>query len=187
MPENPANSSVTYLECSLCTRKYEAGKAWNLCECGGPLLVRYDLPRLRESWSRDSFASAPNSMWRYAPPSRYHPEASIISLGEGMTPLLPAPAHRCAHRRIQSADQRRRPEPDRLLQSPRPLLRRLHVRRTRHPEALRFPPPATPPALSPPTPPPPESRPTSSCRRTFRSRTSSNAKPTARTSRWSTA
>ena len=81
---------VTHLECSLCNRKFEAGKPWNLCECGGPLLVRYDLPRLRASWSRDSFESAPDSMWRYAPALPIQHETSIISLGEGMTPLLPA-------------------------------------------------------------------------------------------------
>ncbi len=74
----------------MCSRKWEAGKAWNLCECGGPLLVRYDLPRLRASWSLDSFASAPDSMWRYAPALPIQHETSIISLGEGMTPLLAA-------------------------------------------------------------------------------------------------
>ena len=81
---------MTHLECSLCTRKYEAGKTWNLCECGGPLLVRYDLDRLRASWTRDSFATAPNSMWRYAPALPVQNPSSIISLGEGMTPLITA-------------------------------------------------------------------------------------------------
>ena len=81
---------MTNLECSLCSRKYEAGKPWNLCACGGPLLVCYDLPRLRESWSLDSFVSAPNSMWRYAPALPVAHESSIITLGEGMTPLLRA-------------------------------------------------------------------------------------------------
>src|ERR1700689_3601881 len=86
-----ANTLVTHLECSLCNRKFEAGKPWNLCECGGPLLVRYDLALLRETWSLDSFASAPDSMWRYAPALPVQLASSIISLGEGMTPLLPAP------------------------------------------------------------------------------------------------
>jgi threonine synthase len=81
---------VTHLECSLCTRNYQAGKPWNLCECGGPLLVRYDLPALRDTWSLDSFVSAPDSMWRYAPALPVEHESSIITLGEGMTPLLPA-------------------------------------------------------------------------------------------------
>ncbi len=86
-----ANTSVTHLECSLCSRKFEAGKTWNLCECGGPLLVRYDLTLLRETWSLDSFASAPDSMWRYAPVLPVRLASSIISLGEGMTPLLAVP------------------------------------------------------------------------------------------------
>ena len=84
------NTSVTHLECSLCNRKYDAGKPWNLCECGGPLLVGYDLPRIREAWSLDSFASAQESMWRYAPILPVQHETSIITLGEGMTPLIPA-------------------------------------------------------------------------------------------------
>ncbi|MDQ1470547.1 MAG: threonine synthase, partial [Bryobacterales bacterium] len=86
MPKN----KVTHLECSVCTRKYEARKVWNLCECGGPLLVRYDLDNLKATWSRDSLATAPNSMWRYAPALPVETETSIISLGEGMTPLLSA-------------------------------------------------------------------------------------------------
>ena len=81
---------MTHLECSLCNRQYQAGKPWNLCECGGPLLVRYDLPKLRSAWSRDSLVSAPDNMWRYAPALPVTKETSIISLGEGMTPLLPA-------------------------------------------------------------------------------------------------
>jgi threonine synthase len=81
---------MTHLECSLCNRKYDAGKPWNLCECGGPLLVGYDLPRIREAWSLDSFASAQESMWRYAPILPVQHETSIITLGEGMTPLIPA-------------------------------------------------------------------------------------------------
>jgi len=86
-----ANTLVTHLECSLCNKKFQAGKVWNLCECGGPLLVRYDLAALRETWSLDSFASAPDSMWRYAPALPVQFATSIISLGEGMTPLIPAP------------------------------------------------------------------------------------------------
>jgi threonine synthase len=81
---------MTHLECSLCSRTFEAGRVWNLCECGGPLLVRYDLTRLKKEWPRESLASAVNSMWRYAPALPVRDRNSIVSLGEGMTPLLPA-------------------------------------------------------------------------------------------------
>jgi threonine synthase len=93
--------SVTHLECSVCSKTYEAGQAWNLCECGGPLLVRYDLDLVRSSWSRDSLPNAVNSMWRYAPVLPVKHQASIISLGEGMTPILPA---RRTGARIGAAD-----------------------------------------------------------------------------------
>jgi len=76
------------LECSLCNRKFEAGKVHNLCDCGGPLLVRYDLDKLRRTWSRDQIAAGPNTMWRYGPVLPASHQSSIISLGEGMTPLI---------------------------------------------------------------------------------------------------
>jgi threonine synthase len=83
-------SNVTYLECSVCAKQRVADKIHTLCECGGPLLVRYDLEKARANWKRESLAAAPASMWRYAPllPVR-HPE-HIVSLGEGMTPILKA-------------------------------------------------------------------------------------------------
>ncbi len=80
---------MTFLECALCSRKHEAGKPHNLCECGGPLLVRYDLAKIAAVWKRDSVAAGPTSMWRYAPVLPVTRHSSIISLGEGMTPLLP--------------------------------------------------------------------------------------------------
>jgi threonine synthase len=84
----PNMTTVTHLECSVCAKRYEAGKLHNLCECGGPLLVRYDLQKAKESWSRDSIPSGPSNMWRYAPVLPVSKPSSIVSLGEGMTPLI---------------------------------------------------------------------------------------------------
>lgn len=77
----------THLECSLCGQRFEAGTVLNLCACGGPLLVRYDLNRLRHRWRRREVSQGPATMWRYAP---LLPPAieSIVSLGEGWTPSL---------------------------------------------------------------------------------------------------
>ncbi|MCU1273648.1 MAG: L-threonine synthase, partial [Bryobacterales bacterium] len=83
------SNTLTHLECSLCSRKYDAGKVHNLCECGGPLLVRYDLEQLRRTWDRKQLASGPNTMWRYGPVLPVTRQTFIISLGEGMTPLVP--------------------------------------------------------------------------------------------------
>lgn len=80
-----------YLECSECVRTYDSEKPANLCECGGPLLVRHDLPVLRQSWQRDSLATARPDMWRYAPVLPVQNPRNIISLGEGWTPLIRTP------------------------------------------------------------------------------------------------
>jgi threonine synthase len=79
-------TTVTHLECSACGKRREAGQVHNLCDCGGPLLVRYDLAKAKAEWSRDFLKVAPNSMWRYSRMLPVH--GSVVSLGEGMTPLL---------------------------------------------------------------------------------------------------
>ncbi len=78
---------ATHLECSLCHSRLDAGVVANLCTCGGPLLVRYDLEKIRHRWRRREVANGPSSMWRYAP---LLPPAneSIVTLGEGWTPLI---------------------------------------------------------------------------------------------------
>jgi len=60
----------------------------NLCECGGPLLVLYDLEAAKKSWKRDDVRSGPSNMWRYAPVLPVRDARFIVSLGEGMTPLI---------------------------------------------------------------------------------------------------
>jgi threonine synthase len=80
-------SKATHLECSLCGNHFEAGQVANLCTCGGPLLVKYDLDKIRHRWLRRDVPNGPASMWRYAPvlpPSN----GAITSLGEGWTPLV---------------------------------------------------------------------------------------------------
>jgi threonine synthase len=81
-------SHVSHLECSVCQKRYEAAQIQTLCDCGGPLLVRYDLEKIKATWNRQSLLSAPASMWRYAPVLPVRDPAHIVSLGEGMTPLI---------------------------------------------------------------------------------------------------
>jgi threonine synthase len=83
-------TSLTHLECSLCAKTFEPGRVYNLCACGGPLLVRYDLELVRQSWSREWIRNGPSSMWRYAPVLPVGRPNAIVSLGEGMTPLIRA-------------------------------------------------------------------------------------------------
>ena len=74
------------LECSRCGAVFSAGEVHDLCPCGGPLLVRYDLARIAAAWSREALESAPPTMWRYAPVLPADPEEAV-SLHEGWTPL----------------------------------------------------------------------------------------------------
>jgi len=80
--------NVTHLECSLCGQRFEAGKVHNLCPCGGALLVRYDLDSVRRTWNRDSISKESPTLWRYLPVLPVRSRESIVSLGEGMTPLI---------------------------------------------------------------------------------------------------
>ena len=83
-------TTLSHLECSLCQNRFEPGQPHNLCECGGPLLVRYDLDKAKENWSREWLAGSPSTMWRYAPVLPVNKPEAIVSLGEGFTPLIRA-------------------------------------------------------------------------------------------------
>jgi threonine synthase len=80
--------NVTHLECSLCAARFEPHQVHNLCSCGGTLFVRYDLTRIKGTWTRDSLRSARPDLWRYLPVLPPRRPESIVSLGEGMTPLI---------------------------------------------------------------------------------------------------
>jgi len=79
--------NVTHLECSRTGERFEAGKIHNLSTAGWPLLVRYDLEKVRREWDRDSLRDASRTMWRYAPVLPVRSKENIVSLQEGFTPL----------------------------------------------------------------------------------------------------
>jgi threonine synthase len=75
-------------ECSKCGEQLSADIARNVCpKDGGPLYVRYDLAAIRQTSSRQSVSDGPTSMWRY---SAVLPDAEPVTLGEGLTPMLPS-------------------------------------------------------------------------------------------------
>ena len=83
-------SYVLHLECSKTGTVYSANQIHNLSEDGMPLLVRYDLDRIKQELSKDSWCveSAPG-FWRYQALLPVSNAASKISLGEVITPLIP--------------------------------------------------------------------------------------------------
>ena len=88
---NESLSFMTHLECARCGATYSPDQPQNLCSCGSPLLVRYDLTRARAQFRPESLAGRPSTMWRYREVLPVRQEANIVSLGEGMTPIIPLP------------------------------------------------------------------------------------------------
>jgi len=82
--------NVTHLYCSSCGKEYEAGKLVNLCICGRPLLVAYDLDQAARTFTREALAGRESSLWRYREVLPVENEKNVLSLGEGMTPLIKA-------------------------------------------------------------------------------------------------
>jgi threonine synthase len=83
---------LSHLACSKCHTQYEAGRIHNLCTaCGAPLLVHYHLDQARRELHHEAIAAGPASMWRYGPLLPVGRPDCVVSLGEGLTPLLPAP------------------------------------------------------------------------------------------------
>ncbi len=77
---------LTGLECPRCKEKHAADRLQNLCHCGSPLLVRYDIGALARDIDRDDVLRGRDDMWRFSSFLPV-PEDKIVSLGEGMTPL----------------------------------------------------------------------------------------------------
>jgi threonine synthase len=77
------------LTCAHCGATYPSRELINLCHaCNGPILVQYDLsprPALR-----DEIRQRAATMWRYAEVLPALAGDEIVTLGEGITPLLPS-------------------------------------------------------------------------------------------------
>jgi threonine synthase len=87
----PAYSALAFLECSRCPgrRRHDAARIQGTCDCGAPLLARYDLEQAAALTGPGQIAARPPSLWRYHELLPVSSARSAVSLGEGMTPLLP--------------------------------------------------------------------------------------------------
>lgn len=83
-------SFVSHLECARCGKQFPAGGIYNLCLCGSPLWVRYNLRLAAERLRREDMAARPPNLWRYREVLPVTQDSSIVCLGEGFTPLLRA-------------------------------------------------------------------------------------------------
>ncbi|MBA3645956.1 MAG: threonine synthase [Gemmatimonadaceae bacterium] len=83
---------ATHLECANCHIEHDAAKLQNLCvKCGKPLFARYDLTRISKILTKAVLRSRNADLWRYRELLPVRSEENIVTLGEGWTPLLPAP------------------------------------------------------------------------------------------------
>src|SRR5881227_3612141 len=84
------NSYVTYLESAIDGTRLPAGQVHTTHQ-GRPLWVRYDLDGVRAAVSPEAIAARPPTLWRYRELLPLPFDAEPVTLGEGMTPLLPCP------------------------------------------------------------------------------------------------
>jgi len=83
---------LTHLACTACAREHDATVPQNVCTaCGKPLFARYDLAAAARTLTREALRTRAKSLWRYREVLPVKHEADIVTLGEGWTPLLPAP------------------------------------------------------------------------------------------------
>jgi threonine synthase len=76
--------------CPRCGKCFGLAELLNLCPCGAPLLVRYDLANAQAAVDKSCFPGRVSSLWRYRELLPLQDDANLISLGEGYTPLLDA-------------------------------------------------------------------------------------------------
>jgi len=84
-------SALSHLDCPRCGTWYDADQVQGTCSCGSPLLARYDLRQVARAASPRDIAGRPADLWRYHELLPVRQPAYVVSLGEGMTPLLPMP------------------------------------------------------------------------------------------------
>ena len=83
------HSTLTHLECSNCSQTQDPSQPHRTCpSCGKVLLARYDLEAAAAA--KVHLSARPPDMWRYREVMPVLEETNIISLGEGMTPLMRA-------------------------------------------------------------------------------------------------
>ncbi len=80
-------SYAAYLECARCKKEYFIHEvhAYAQC-CDQPLVVKYDSPA---GFYKEDLVYREKSMWRYFEVLPVMDKSNIVSLGEGMTPILP--------------------------------------------------------------------------------------------------
>jgi threonine synthase len=84
-----AQSFLSHLKCTKCGKTYSTDELHTVCPaCGKVLYACYDLDRARSSFSKSDLAERNWTMWRWRELLPVRNPENIVTLGEGMTPLL---------------------------------------------------------------------------------------------------
>jgi threonine synthase len=90
----PWRSYLTHLECSACGLRHDADALQTVCtSCGKVLFARYDLAAIRAAVNPHELASRRWDMWRYWELLPVRDQRNVISLGEGLAPLVELRPH----------------------------------------------------------------------------------------------
>jgi threonine synthase len=81
---------VRHLESAIDGTRFDAGRVWTMHE-GRPLWVRYDLAAIKQAVKPSDLTGRVNSMWRYRELLPLPMGVEPVTLGEGMSPILPCP------------------------------------------------------------------------------------------------
>ena len=97
--------------CPRCDNRFRLDQLLNLCSCGSPLLVRYDLRKAAATVTKPSLQGRSATLWRYRELLPVQDDVNVVSLGEGFTPLLEAKtvAHELSLRRVWIKDEAQNP------------------------------------------------------------------------------
>jgi threonine synthase len=86
-------SALSHLDCSRTGERYEADEVQGVSAQGVPLLARYDLERVAATVTPADIANRAPNLWRYHEVLPVRDEANVVTLGEGMTPIVPLPSY----------------------------------------------------------------------------------------------
>ncbi|MDR7542707.1 MAG: threonine synthase [Armatimonadota bacterium] len=107
-----AFSFLSHLECTHCGTILDADALHGTCpQCGKVLFPRYDLVAAGRSLTKDALRARPPDMWRYHEVLPIRDPRHVLTLGEGMTPILEARrlASRYGLRQILMKDEGKNP------------------------------------------------------------------------------
>jgi threonine synthase len=90
---------LTHLTCTLCGKSHDASVPQNVSTCcSKPLFAHYDLAAAARTMTKAALRTRGKSLWRYREVLPVKSDVDVVTLGEGFTPLLPAPRLGAKHK-----------------------------------------------------------------------------------------